>query len=83
MVGTFWLYGGLSAAGLAFLIVALPETKGKDLEDIEQIFEKPWFGAMKEVEETAPIIAHEEASVQYVHIRGLNRDGRDSDAETP
>ena len=34
--GTFWVYAGICLAGLAFLTVRLPETKGKSLEQIER-----------------------------------------------
>lgn len=34
--GTFWLYAGICVAGLAFIAVRLPETKGKTLEEIEK-----------------------------------------------
>jgi len=33
--GTFWLYGIICVAGLAFIYKKLPETKGKSLEEIE------------------------------------------------
>jgi sugar porter (SP) family MFS transporter len=33
---TFWLYALICAAGLAFIFVKLPETKGKTLEQIEE-----------------------------------------------
>jgi SP family arabinose:H+ symporter-like MFS transporter len=32
---TFWIYGSCSLAGLLFVVIALPETKGKTLEQIE------------------------------------------------
>lgn len=33
--GTFWLYAGICAAGLLFVWLRLPETRGKSLEQIE------------------------------------------------
>ena len=33
--GTFWLYGTICVAGLVFILLRLPETKGKTLEQIE------------------------------------------------
>jgi sugar porter (SP) family MFS transporter len=34
--GTFWLYGAICLAGLVFILLRVPETKGKTLEQIEQ-----------------------------------------------
>lgn len=36
--GTFLLYGGICAAGFAFVFMMVPETKGKTLEQIEREF---------------------------------------------
>lgn len=33
--GTFWIYGGICAAGFLFIRSQLPETKGRSLEEIE------------------------------------------------
>jgi SP family sugar porter-like MFS transporter len=33
--GTFWLYAGICALGYLFILLRLPETKGKTLEEIE------------------------------------------------
>jgi SP family sugar porter-like MFS transporter len=33
--GTFWLYSGVCAAGFGFILLRLPETKNKTLEEIE------------------------------------------------
>ena len=35
--GTFWIYGAICAAGFLFIKQRLPETKGKSLEELEQI----------------------------------------------
>jgi sugar porter (SP) family MFS transporter len=33
--GTFWVYAGICLLGFIFILIKLPETKGKSLEDIE------------------------------------------------
>jgi SP family myo-inositol transporter-like MFS transporter 13 len=77
--GTFWLYAGMATLGLIFLSLFLPETKGKSLEEVEGLFAQSWVG-----ENTQPVVVPFTAkSVQYVHIRGLNRDGVDSELESP
>lgn len=40
--GAFYLYAGFAAIGLVSLIVLLPETKGKTLEEMESVFSGPW-----------------------------------------
>lgn len=36
--GTFWLYSGVCFASIIFTLLFIPETKGKSLQDIEDIF---------------------------------------------
>jgi predicted MFS family arabinose efflux permease len=36
--GTFWIYAAVCAGGFLFIWQRLPETKGKSLEQIEQMF---------------------------------------------
>ena len=38
--GTFLLYAGLTVFGLIFLAVLMPETKGKRLEEVEDLFKR-------------------------------------------
>ena len=84
MAGTFWLYAGLATAGMLFLGFFLPETKGKSLEEVEGVFALPWWGDQGgDGGGATPIIPAQEKTVQYVHIRGLNRDGRDSELDSP
>ena len=78
--GTFWLYAGLATIGVVFIAIFLPETKGKSLEEVEGLFARPWFS--KEPAQ-APLPHLTEKSIHYVHIRGLNRDGRDSELDSP
>lgn len=33
--GAFWLYAFISCMGLVFVVLFVPETKGKDLEEME------------------------------------------------
>ena len=40
--GTYWLFVGISTLGFIFFGLLLPETKGKKLEDVDQLFAKPW-----------------------------------------
>jgi hypothetical protein len=39
--GTFLAYGLLAAAGLVFVVMLAPETKGKTLEELEGILTRP------------------------------------------
>jgi len=71
------LYAGLACLGLIFIAFFLPETKGKSLEEVEGVFAKPWCGS------EGATVPFGEKTVQYVHIRGLNRDGRDSEMDSP
>jgi MFS transporter, SP family, arabinose:H+ symporter len=38
--GTFLIYGVFGLAGLLFILIYLPETKGKSLEELEKILVK-------------------------------------------
>jgi hypothetical protein len=38
--GAFWTYAGIGALGIIFFLFTLPETKGKSIEDIQQMFKK-------------------------------------------
>ncbi|XP_071561825.1 facilitated trehalose transporter Tret1 isoform X2 [Temnothorax nylanderi] len=39
--GTFWLFGIIVVVGLVFVIVSVPETRGRSLEEIEKGFRGP------------------------------------------
>ena len=75
------MYAGITIAGLVFFSIMLPETKGKSLEEVEGLFAKPWCGGCDQTSE--PALPINDESVQYVHIRGLNRDGDASDLDSP
>ena len=36
--GTFWLYGSVCLVGTIYTIFFVPETKGKTIEEIQQMF---------------------------------------------
>ncbi len=40
---TFSVYAVLSIIGLLFVILLLPETRGRKLEDVEELFKRPYF----------------------------------------
>ena len=71
--GAFYLYAGLAALGLIILIFLLPETKGKTLEEMESVFSGPWCMNFRSTDPK---------NVQYVHIRGLNRDCREDEVDS-
>ena len=37
-IATFWLYFVICLVGLVFVILMLPETKGKTLEEVQELF---------------------------------------------
>ena len=39
--GAFWLYTGLALGGWIFIFFLLPETKGRSLEMVEEMFQRP------------------------------------------
>ncbi|CAN8025304.1 unnamed protein product [Ixodes persulcatus] len=57
---TFWLYAGVSALGWLFFFLFLPESRGKSLEEVEDLFAHPWWSDSNK------------KTIQYVYIRGLN-----------
>ena len=40
---TFWMYAGLGVLGLVFMVLLVPETKGRKLEEVEELFRRPLF----------------------------------------
>jgi len=41
LLGTFYLYGCFAFVGIILFALCLPETKGKPLEEVEQLFSEP------------------------------------------
>ena len=41
-LGTYWLFVGIASLGFVFFWCLLPETKGRKLEDVEELFARPW-----------------------------------------
>ncbi|GFO21216.1 proton myo-inositol cotransporter [Plakobranchus ocellatus] len=81
--GTFWLYACLAFAGAILLALILPETKGRTLEEVEGLFARSWFTKSWFAGSADPIQTINPQTIQYVHIRGLNRDGRESELDSP
>ncbi|EEC69373.1 hypothetical protein OsI_38506 [Oryza sativa Indica Group] len=38
MAGAFYLYAAIAAASFVFIYACLPETRGRSLEDMEELF---------------------------------------------
>lgn len=38
--GAFWLYACISCCGLFFVVMCVPETKGKDLDEMDPKYER-------------------------------------------
>ena len=45
-LGTFIVYAGCTIIGWVFIYYLVPETKDRNLEDVEKLFEKPWCAFM-------------------------------------
>ena len=39
--GAFWVFGGITILTFFFCLLFVPETKGKSLDDIQQLFRSP------------------------------------------
>ncbi|XP_054476544.1 proton myo-inositol cotransporter-like [Anoplopoma fimbria] len=75
--GAFFMYTGLVVLGLFFVQGCLPETKGLQLEDVEDLFTGPLCSC-------GASSATHSGQVQYTRVNGSNRltsDNDDSDVE--
>lgn len=41
--GTFWFFSAVTLLGLGFVWFFLPETAGKSLEGMDEMFNLPWY----------------------------------------
>lgn len=84
-------YCGLSTTGLLLFWWLLPETKGRTLEEMEVVFSRPrscprpwdsWANKKPKSGDGAAAEGVESTkNVQYVQIRGLNRDRKELEEE--
>lgn len=90
--GAFIFYCGLSTVGLILFWWLLPETKGRTLEEMEVVFSRPrscprpWESLMNKKRKSGECGMSDGAgesgkNVQYVQIRGLNRDRKELEEE--
>lgn len=71
--GAFFMYTGLVVLGLLFVYSCLPETKGLQLEDIENLFTGRLCSC-------GGFSASESRYVHYIRVKGSNYLHSDSDA---
>ncbi|KAJ8300583.1 hypothetical protein KUTeg_022102 [Tegillarca granosa] len=53
--GTYWLFVGIVFLAIVFMVTLLPETRGKSLEEVEELFIEPWCscGSRDALDETS------------------------------
>ena len=75
-------YCVLALIGLILFYWLLPETKGQTLEEVEALFSRPrnWPSLGRRKQVASPELVNGK-SVQYVQIRGLNRDHMELEEE--
>lgn len=71
--GAFFMYAGLVVLGLLFVFFCLPETKGLQLEDIENLFTRQLCSC-------GDLPAHDDRHVHYIRVKGNNYLHSDNDA---
>ena len=54
--GAFWIYMVIALVCWVVLYRILPETKGKSLEEADQLFEKPWLSTAGSTTEEEPLL---------------------------
>lgn len=81
--GAFFSYCGWAIVGWIIFWFILPETRGRSLEEMEQLFSRPWscsvYGRDSKEAAADPALQTDAKVVQYVQIRGLNRDCHESE----
>lgn len=86
-------YCGLSTVGFILFWWLLPETKGRTLEEMEVVFSRPrscptpwnsWLNKKRQTAQGGTVddgTGESSKNVQYVQIRGLNRDRKELEDE--
>ncbi|KAI9376119.1 general substrate transporter [Aspergillus egyptiacus] len=41
--GTFWCFAAITVVGGLWVLVSIPETKGRSLESMDELFQLPWY----------------------------------------
>lgn len=60
--GTFWLFGAITALGGVWVWLTIPETAGLALEDMDRLFDLPWYKIGLHGRECADLQGNDEAS---------------------
>jgi len=95
LTGVFLQYGIYALVGLVLFYWLLPETRGQTLEEVELLFSRSpcicsplrffrrWSNddAGDDDDSSGPVKTNSAKTVQYVQIRGLNRDHKQLEEE--
>lgn len=72
--GAYFLFGGLALATVAVLVLYMPETRGRSLENIQEAFSQPKIATFRDLAHSAVLIARGQRRHNR-HTRPSGEDG--------
>lgn len=74
--GVFFVYGAMSLLGTLFVAVALPETQGRSLQDVEDHFRGMRPARLADLDAEAAARLHKPEVVKSTELKIINGDGK-------